>query len=292
MTADDPVVALALEAEAHDGVAAFDEAILLTLARHPDRVRRFVTEDGAALLVDEELSLVVRPSARGRGVGTQLAEQAVAAGAARAWSHGDHPAAAALAARFGFRRERELWVMRRGFDTPTLSATRPSGDRWLSSPEGVSKPPPGVVVRPYRPADADELLRVNATAFAEHPEQGAMDSANLADRMSQEWFDPDWLLTAWRTTQESPRGLAMAGFHWLKRHSPTEAEVYVIAVDPATQGQGLGRGLLDAGLALAAAEGATSIHLYVESDNRPAVTLYERNGFTHSPEDTHVQYVR
>ena len=32
--------------------------------------------------------------------------------------------------------------------------------------------------------------------------------------------------------------------------------------------------------------------LYVESDNVPAVRLYEGLGFTHAPADTHVMYVR
>ena len=51
---------------------------------------------------------------RGRGPGGPLAAAALASGQVRtAWSHGDHPAAAALAARLGFRRARELWVMRR-----------------------------------------------------------------------------------------------------------------------------------------------------------------------------------
>ena len=279
MTSDDPVVALALEAEEHDGVAAFDEATLLTLARHPERVTRFEGDDGVALVIGDELSLLVRPSARGQGIGTRLAEQAVNAGVRRAWSHGDHPAAAALASRFGFERERELWVMRLSLSTTALS----------TGEDLVHLLPPGMLVRPYRSADASEVLRVNAAAFAEHPEQGGMDSVNLADRMSQDWFDPNWLLTAWRTTPETPKGLALAGFHWLKRHSATDAEVYVIAVDPAAQGLGLGGILLDTGIALAARDGAESIHLYVESDN-PAVHLYERKGFVHT--ETHVQYVR
>ena len=33
--------------------------------------------------------------------------------------------------------------------------------------------PDGVTVRGYRPSDADEVIRVNAAAFAHHPEQGA-----------------------------------------------------------------------------------------------------------------------
>ncbi len=34
------------------------------------------------------------------------------------------------------------------------------------------------------------------------------------------------------------------------------------------------------------------VQLYVESDNRAALALYEGTGFTHADADTHVQYVR
>src|SRR4029453_9392126 len=94
--------------------------------------------------------------------------------------------------------------------------------------------PNGLAVRGYRDEDRDEVLRVNAAAFAHHPEQGSMDAADLAARMAEEWFDPAGLLVA-----DSGRGLS--GFHWTKQHDETLGEVYVVAIDPAAQGQGLGR---------------------------------------------------
>jgi len=267
---DDPVARLAREAEEQDGVAPFDEATLMALANHPDRVRHWLRPDAVALLTGEELSLVVRPSARGRGEGTALAAEVlrdVPAGELRAWSHGDHPAAAALAARHGFDRARELWVMRR----PSSIAL-----------EGYSTA--GLELRGFEPGDEAEIVRVNAAAFAQHPEQGAMDLANLAERMAEPWFDPAGLITAWR-------GERLAGFHWTKRHDARHGEVYVIGVDPEAQGSGLGRVLLLAGLRHLVDGGAAEVSLYVESDN-PAVRLYERAGFAHAPADTHVQYVR
>lgn len=188
-----------------------------------------------------------------------------------AWSHADHPAARRLAERGGFVAARSLWVMR------------------LRTADGLPALvlPSGVSVRSYRPEDAAEVLRVNAAAFAHHPEQGAMDEANLAERMAQPWFDPAGLLVA-----EIADRPGLAGFHWTKRHAAELGEVYVVGVDPAAQGHGLGKLLTLAGLHHLADGGAREVLLYVESDNDPAVAVYRKLGFTHAETDTHVQYVR
>jgi mycothiol synthase len=182
-----------------------------------------------------------------------------------AWSHADDPAAAALAALFGFTATRRLWVMRRD-----------------AAPADVPDVP-DLTIRGYRPEDADEVVRVNAAAFARHPEQGAMDAANLAERMAQPWFDPAGLLVA-------DTGHGLLGFHWTKQHSPSLGEVYVVAVDPAAQGRGLGHALTAAGLDHLAGLGVREIELYVESDNAAAIATYSRLGFHHT--QTHVQYTR
>ncbi len=66
------------------------------------------------------------------------------------------------------------------------------------------------------------------------------------------------------------------GIARLGRRAPFEYEVHTIGVDPAYQGRGVGRALLDELLAFA--EGGT-VFLEVRTDNVPAITLYERNGF-------------
>ena len=65
-----------------------------------------------------------------------------------------------------------------------------------------------------------------------------------------------------------------------------------MAIDPAAQGQGLGKVLTLAGLEHLHGLGVGEVLLYVESDNAPAVHVYERLGFTHAPQDTHAQYRR
>jgi mycothiol synthase len=262
---------IAAAAEVADGAAPLDEATRRALRNHPDSTRSWVRDGGFALLIGRELSLVVHPDARGQGLGRELLAVALTGvdGELNAWSHGDHPAAARLAATHGFERVRELWVMRR----PTADPLPP-----LVVPAHLT-------VRGYRPDDADEIVRVNAAAFAHHPEQGAMDAAELAERMAEPWFDPAGLLVA-------TDGDGLLGFHWTKQHSPELGEVYVVGIDPTMQGRGLGKLLTLAGLHHLVDKGVSEILLYVESDNAPAIAVYSGLGFAHAASDTHVMYRR
>lgn len=256
-----------------DGNDPVDEAGHLRLKHHGlAGTDRWVTSDGFALRRDGQLDLAVAPDARGRGLGGRLAAAALAEpGPVSAWSHGDHPAAAALARRAGLDRARELWLMRRPSDVPL--------------PEQV--PVPGLTIRPYDgPPDDAAILAVNAAAFADHPEQGALDQEGLAERMREPWFDPSGLLLA----VDEPGDLL--GFHWTKRHDEERGEVYVLGIAPAAQGRGLGRVLTLAGLHFLVRRGALEVVLYVESDNEPAVRVYRGLGFEHAAADTHVQYRR
>lgn len=268
----DALATIAAEAEEADGAAPLDEATWRALRHRPESVRTWTRDAGFALLLDDQLGLVVRPTARGHGLGATLLDEALAAygdGPLSAWSHGDHPAAARLAATRGFTRIRSLWVLRR-------RATMPLPDLVV---------PDGLTIRGYTPADASEVLRVNAAAFAHHPEQGAMDAADLAERMAEPWFDPAGLLLGYD-------GDRLVAFHWTKQHSAELGEVYVVGVDPAAQGRGLGRVLTLAGLHHLTGLGVDEVLLYVESDNQPALAVYSGLGFTHADADTHVMYRR
>lgn len=262
------------EATAGDGATPLDEAALLGL-RHGlgDSDLRLAGRDGFAWRHDGAVDLAVAPTARRRGVGETLAAAATSAGGPlTAWSHGNHPAAAVLAARHGLDRVRDLWVMR-----------RPLG--------GLPVPPEpadGTDVRTFEVGrDEDAWLKVNAEAFTHHPEQGGMTRADLDERMAEPWFDPGGFFVATRDQR-------LVGFHWTKVHdeTPPYGEVYVVGVSPDAQGGGLGKRLTLTGLVHLASLGLPEVILYVEADNAPAVAVYQRLGFTHAPEDTHVQYAR
>ncbi len=222
---------------------------------------------------DAEGELVVHPDARRRRIGTALLrrlEQLAGARPLRVWAHGDLPGSAELAAGGGYDRARVLLQMRRPLEGV--------------DPDPRPALPDGVQVLPFRPGrDEDAWLRVNARAFATHPEQGSWTAADLALREAEGWFDPAGFFLAWRG--EPDAGGELLGFHWTKVHPPGDAgdeaigEVYVLGIDPTAQGSGLGRALTDVGLAHLRGRGLRDVLLYVEGDNVPAVGLYEKRGF-------------
>ena len=116
-------------------------------------------------------------------------------------------------------------------------------------------------------------MRVNAAAFAHHPEQALIDSDDLADRMAEPWFDPRGFFVA--TINDT-----MVGFHWTKQHQDQLGEVYVLGVTPSAAGRGLGKALLVTGLRSLQQRGSTRVELYVEADHRAAIELYLTYGFT------------
>jgi mycothiol synthase len=295
LTADDVAAVRRLvdRATEADGVGPMSEHVLLHLPVGGDEgVRHVLVRDGhgglagyAHLDVTDRVAgssgeLVVDPAARGRGYGRALAQALVAGspdGRLRLWAHGDTPAAAALAAALGFDRGRVLLQMRRSLLDPL--------------PEVVL--PAGVVVRTFVPGrDEQAWLEVNARAFADHPEQGRWTRTELGLRLAEDWFDPAGFFLA----EEAGR---LVGFHWTKVHGGSSGpghahdpvgEVYVVGVDPAAQGRGLGPALTLLGLHSLRERGLSEVLLYVDEGNGAAVRTYERLGFTTALTD--VCYVR
>jgi mycothiol synthase len=290
------VAALVEDATEADGVRPLSEHVMLHLRYGGDAPVRNVLiylDDRLAayghLDVTDEVAgasaeVVVHPFARRHGLGHLLVATTLAEtpdGRLRLWSHGEHPAAAALALSMDFSLSRTLWQMRR-----SLYAALP-----------VPVLPDGVTVRTFEPGrDDDAWVRLNALAFRDHPEQGDWGADDLHRRMREPWFDPAGFFLATRTTGDGPQRLV--GFHWTKVHGGPEhppgigphthdghghdliGEVYVVGVDPAERGTGLGRALTLTGLRHLRHLGLPDAMLYVDADNAPAIGLYTRLGFT------------
>ncbi|MFF4340241.1 mycothiol synthase [Kitasatospora sp. NPDC001540] len=252
-----------------DGREAVSEAGRLRI--RPDRPREGVrhllqpvdgTVVGYAQVEGERpgtVELTVAPAERGRGLGGELV-RAVLAGADGGldfWAHGGLPAARHLAEVHGAHLVRELRQMRR---------TAPA-------PDAVPLPA-GVRLRTFEPGrDEAAWLALNALAFAHHPEQGSWTERDLAERIAEPWFDPKGFFLAERDGR-------LVGFHWTKVQPDGLGEVYVVGVDPAEQGNGLGKALTAVGLRhLVLERGLPTVMLYVDADNAAAVRVYERLGF-------------
>lgn len=293
----DPAAVRALvdAVEAADGVAPFSEQTLLDLAeatlvdpnltgREQERPEGVVGRALAAVSLPVEergvlvgyaqldrgsAELAVHPEHRRRGVGSKLLDRVLESQSdARVWAHGPHPGAAPLAASRGLAVVRELWLM---------SAPPPS-----DAP--LPEPPDGVVLTTFdADRDADDWLAVNARAFASHPEQGRMNRADLDARLAEPWFDPDgfWLAR--------DRAGVLLGSMWTKIESGV-GEIYVLGIDPAAQGRGLGGLLTATAMHRFAQQPLTEVELYVEGDNHAAIRTYQRAGFRRRRAD--VQYAR
>jgi mycothiol synthase len=218
------------------------------------------------------VEVVVHPDLDQAEVSARLLEE-VEAVTARAggglmwlWVHRVEDPQKTVAADLGFAVQRQLAFMTRRMDDPPAPPALPDG----------------VTLRPYREGRDDAaFLEVNNAAFAGHPENGGWDEATFAERRALDWFDPNGLIMAWR-------GDELLGFHWTKWHSHDSdevpahepvGEVYVLAVHPRAQGLGLGRALLEAGLAHLWDRGCRLAVLYVDCDDTAAVGLYESAGF-------------
>jgi mycothiol synthase len=289
------VFALIARASDRDGVPPVSEHVLLHLRHGGDRAdTHFIAEkDGRVVgyahldLTDQvegpSAELVVDPDHRKKGIGQLLltAVQERAGSMLRLWSHGDLMGAKNIAEKSGFTRARTVIQMRRSLNDPIPELSKEVTMRTFLT--GI---------------DNDEWIALNNRAFARHPEQGNWSACDLEVRTKEEWFDPQGFLIAEENGE-------MTGFCWTKihgghthKHSHHEeehdhdpiGEIYIMGVDPAHAGKGIGKAVTIAGLRHMRYQGIFSAMLYVDADNYSAIKLYQSFGFTEWGRDVLYRY--
>jgi len=272
--------------------------------------------------------LVIHPARRRRGLGLELTSALVATAGQlplRLWAHGDRPAATSLAAAAGFERVRSLWQMRRSLqasiDRPQIAdgitirtfVVGHDEDQWLALNHRAfaRHPEQGAWTR----ADLDlrerepwfdpggfflaerggkmvgfHWTKVHGRNAAE-PASGATGPApgDVAEPAPGDVAEPapgDVAAPAGAPAARADDSGAGPAGHG---HQPI-GEVYVVGVDPAERGGGLGRALTVIGLRYLRSAGLLQVMLYVDEANTAAIRLYESLGFTHW--DTDVMFAR
>jgi mycothiol synthase len=281
------VRSLVEQVQAADGTPPLSDHVMLHLPRGGDAdVRHLLVRSEGQLVgyahldVTDQVAgssaeLAVLPSARGQGIGRALVEELLRQspdGRLRLWAHGHHVAAEKLAFSLGFERVRSLWQMRR-----PLADALPE----VQLPEGIT-------VRTFVVGqDEKAWTELNNRAFAAHPDQGGWGLEEVEVREGEPWFDPSGFFLAFR-------GEDLVGSHWTKVHGGSShgdhdhdalGEVYVVGVDPAEQGRGLGPALTLLGLHHLQDRGLHEVLLYVDEANTNAIRVYERLGFSRHATD-------
>jgi mycothiol synthase len=277
------VLALIKAVHDFDGTPAIAEHVLLHLRHGGDKsdshlvieenqqVIAYAHLDTTDLVAGPSVEAVVHPQHRGKGLGALILKEAIkiCGDRTRIWSHGDLPAAKAIAASLKLER---LWANL--LMSKSLGEIQPV----------TSKYP----IRTFIPGlDNQAFLDLNNKVFADYPDQGGWSEDDLKVRVNESWFDDKGFFVA------EDKG-ELIGFCWTKihgahTHSHTggdddhghEAlgEIYVLAVNPDYKGQGVGRDLTITGLNYLKYQGLNNVMLYVGVENKPAFNLYKSLGF-------------
>jgi mycothiol synthase len=278
------VLALIKAAHDFDGTPPIAEHVLLHLRhggdksdshivfKEGDQVIAYAHLDTTDLVAGPSVEAVVHPNHRGNGLGSLILKEAIKVSGekTRIWSHGDLPAAKRIATSLKLERLWSNLLM-----SKSLSDIQPV----------TSKYP----IRTFIPdLDNQAFLSLNNKVFANYPDQGGWSKSDLQVRVNEEWFDEKGFFIC------EDKGKLM-GFCWTKihgahthSHEGNEAdhgheaigEIYVLAVDPAYKGQGIGKDLTITGLNYLKYQGLSSAMLYVGVENKAALNLYTSLGFS------------
>jgi mycothiol synthase len=239
----------------------------------------------------------------------------------RLWAHGDLPAATRLAAAAGFERVRALWQMRRSLQAKLDRPEVPDGitirtfvvgrdeDPWLAvnhaafarHPEQGAWTRADLELREQEPwfdpdgfflAERDGKVvgfhwtKVHGRSTGQPPRDDAQPASRDAQPASNAVPPTDGPGKTPPTVSGagqavSGAGQAVSGAGQAGHGHEPIGEVYVVGVDPAERGSGLGRALTVIGLRYLRSLGLFQVMLYVDETNTAAIRLYESLGFTH-----------
>jgi mycothiol synthase len=277
------VLSLIKAAHNFDGTPAIAEHVLLHLRHGGDKsdshlvieenkeVIAYAHLDTTDLVAGPSVEAVVHPQHRGKGLGSLILNEAIkiCGDRTRIWSHGDLPAAKAIASSLNLER---LWS--------NLLMSKSLGE--------IQPVTPKYSIRTFIPGlDNQAFISLNNKVFADYPDQGGWSEDDLKVRLNEDWFEKKGFFVA------EDKG-ELIGFCWTKihgahTHSHTggdddhghEAlgEIYVLAVNPDYKGQGIGRDLTITGLNYLKYQGLNNVMLYVGVENKPALKLYKSLSF-------------
>lgn len=127
-------------------------------------------------------------------------------------------------------------------------------------------------------ADAATVARLMAE-FRDHLWKSEPAEAEIRASVERILTDPqsEFLIAS---DDERPAGVCQLRYRWSVWTSSEDCWLEDLFVVPDARRAGLGRALVDAALSSARARGCVRIELDVDQDNKPAMGLYQRCGFS------------
>lgn len=149
----------------------------------------------------------------------------------------------------------------------------------------MTAPGPEIEIIPFEPCYREDFKRLNLAWLETFFRVEPVDEEVLSNP-EKHILDPGGHILMARA------GKGIVGVCALMPEGPGRFELTKMAVDPAFQGAGLGRRLLEAAILLFKSLDATELFLDSNSKLIPAIRLYETSGFVHAPRSSPSHYER
>ena len=180
-----------------------------------------------------------------------------------------------------------LYFLARSDDPLTTTTAEAAGFRFVDIrlTFALERPTSSGPTRPdVRAARADDLAALQTLARVSHGDTRFFFDMAFARERAQALYAA-WIKRAcedadgvvWVPVDAQDRPLGYLSCHY--DAAEAAGEIGLVAIDPAAQGRGLGRALIDAGMIWFAEKGATRVTVVTQGRNRAAQRLYQRSGF-------------